>query len=82
MTTNIKSTIIAPTYTIRKKIGRYSSSKKKSKQETLKNAKIRKSAEYMGFLEKPTIMDEKTQRVEKKEKIAIFEIIEELLKFE
>jgi len=53
----------------------YSSSKKKSKQETLKNAKIRKSAEYMGFFEKPTIMDEKTQRVEKKKKIAIFEII-------
>ena len=31
---------------------------------------------------KPTIMDEKTQRVEKKEKIAIFEIILKLLKFE
>ena len=60
----------------------YSSSKKKSKQETLKNAKIRKSAEYMGFFENPTIMDEKTQRVEKKEKIAIFEIILKLLKFE
>jgi hypothetical protein len=60
----------------------YSSSKKKSKQETLKNARIRKSAEYIGFFENPTIIDEKTQRVEKKEKIAIFEIIRELLKFE
>jgi hypothetical protein len=36
----------------------------------------------MGFFEKPTIMDEKTQRVEKKEKIAIFEVILKLLKFE
>jgi hypothetical protein len=33
-------------------------------------------------LEKPTMMDEKTQRVEKKEKIAVFEIILNLLIFE
>ena len=79
--TNIKSTAIAPTYTIRKKIGRYSSSKKKSKQDTLKNDKIRKSAECSGLLEKTNIMDEKIQRVEKKENIVIFEIILSVINF-
>jgi hypothetical protein len=73
--TNRKSTTIAPTYTIRNIRGRYSNSKKKSKQATLKNDRMRKSAECRGLLEKTSIIDEKIHRVEKKEKIIVFNII-------
>jgi hypothetical protein len=56
-------------------MGRYSSSKKKSRQETSKKDKIRNNAEYIGLLENTTIADEKTHKAEKKEKIIVFESI-------
>ena len=43
--TNKKRTAIAPTYTIKKRIGKNSTFKINNKQEKLKNASIRKSAE-------------------------------------
>lgn len=79
--TKIKSTTTAPTYTIKKRIGRYSSSKKNNKQDTLKNDKIRKRAECKGLFAKTSKTDEKIQRVEKKEKIATFDIIINIIKF-
>lgn len=71
ITTNINKTAIAPTQTIRKTRGRYSSSNKKRIQEMLQKQTMRNNAEFKGFLVRITIREEikhNEERVVKKKK--------------
>jgi hypothetical protein len=56
MTTNKKSTAIAPTYTTRKTIAKKSRLISKSKPDTLQKTRIRNKTEYTGFFALITIM--------------------------